>query len=62
MALPSGFPGHQLVTDWAEPVLLLPEIEEPLFSFEGYLHVSVMPQITSRLPREDHMDWLRSGS
>ena len=42
MALPSGFPGHQLVADGAETVLFLPEMEEPLFSFEGCLHVSVV--------------------
>ena len=41
MALPSSLLGHQLVADWAETVLLLPEIEEPLFPFEGCLHVSV---------------------
>ena len=42
MALPSGFPGHHLVADGAETVLLLPEIEEPLFSFEGCLQVGVV--------------------
>ena len=42
MALPSGFPGHQLVAVGAETILLLPEIEEPLFSFEGCLQVSVV--------------------
>ena len=42
MALPSGFSGHQLVADRAETILLLPEIEEPLFSFKGCLHVSVV--------------------
>ena len=41
MAVPSGDLGDLLVADRAESSLLFPEGEQPVFPFEGCLHVNV---------------------
>ncbi len=41
MRVPSGARGDLLVTDWAEPVLLLPKIEKLPTSFYVRLHLHV---------------------
>jgi hypothetical protein len=43
VALPAGDRGDLLLTDRAEAVLLLPEVEQPSFPFEFLYHVNVEP-------------------
>lgn len=41
MAVPSCDLGNFLLTHWAESVLLFPEMEQPLFSFQGVRYLNV---------------------
>ena len=41
MAVPSRDLGDFLLADWANSVLLFPEVNEPSFSLEGIYHVNV---------------------
>jgi hypothetical protein len=41
MALPSRDLGDLLAANWAESVLLFPEVQQPPFSLEGVFHVDV---------------------
>jgi hypothetical protein len=41
VAMPSGYLGDPLATDWAQTALFFPEVEKPLFSFESCFHFYV---------------------
>lgn len=41
MAVPSCDLGNLLVTDWAQTALFFPEMDQPLFPFEGIYHLHV---------------------
>src|SRR5450631_2604995 len=41
MAMPSRDLGDLLVTDWAQATLFFPQVNEPLFPFEGVYHLYV---------------------
>src|SRR5436309_740469 len=51
MAVPSRNLGDLLVTNWAEPILLFPEIDEPLFPFVGIHHLHVQALFIVGFPR-----------
>src|SRR6266496_2144153 len=51
MAVPSRNLGDLLVTNWAEPILLFPEIDEPLFPLVGIHHLHVQALFIVGFPR-----------
>src|SRR5215469_1707695 len=50
MAMPSRDPGNLLVADWAEALVLLPEVAEPSFPFEPGFHLHVEAFFKIRFP------------
>ncbi len=50
MALPSRDLGDLLAANWAESVLLFPEVQQPPFSLEGVFHVDVQSFLIVAFP------------
>ena len=48
--MPSGDLGDLLMTDWAQTVLFLPKMDEPLLAFEGVYHLHVEAFFIVALP------------
>ncbi len=57
MTMPSRHLGDPLATDWAQAALLFPQIDQPLFPFQGVYHLHVETFFVVAFPQR--VIWIR---